>query len=72
MNFAKAAELDTGIDLGRRDRRVTKHFLHDPQISTPREEVGGEAVPQGVRADVRVQAGGLRMPLDDPPEGHPR
>jgi hypothetical protein len=44
MNFLEPAQLDTGIDLGRGDRRVSKHLLHDPQISAPREEMGGKAM----------------------------
>ena len=72
VNLAEAAQLDAGVDLGRCDRRVSEHFLDDAQISTPGKEMGGEAVPEGVRADIRVQAGGLGMAFDDLPEGDPR
>ena len=52
VNLAEPAQLDAGIDLGRGDRGVAEHFLDDAQIGAAGEEVGGEAVPERVRADV--------------------
>ena len=52
VDLAEPAELDAGVDLGRGDRGVAEHLLDDAQIGTPGKEVGGEAVPQRVRADI--------------------
>jgi hypothetical protein len=32
VDLAEPTEFHPRIDLGRRDRRVTEHFLHDPEI----------------------------------------
>jgi len=72
VNLAEPAQLDACIDLGRRDRGVAEHFLDDAQVGAPREKVGGEAVPEGMRADLAVQAGRSGVAFDDLPEGDPR
>jgi hypothetical protein len=37
------------VDLGGLEAGVPEQFLNDPQVGTAIEQVGGEAVPQGVR-----------------------
>ena len=67
MDVAQPAELDTRIDLRGSDRRVPEHFLHNAQIRSSGKQVGGKAMPQSVRADVAVQAGGLGVSFDNVP-----
>ena len=72
VNLAEPAELDACIDLGRGDRGVAEHFLDDAEIGAPGEKVGGEAVPERMRADVGAQAARPGMAFDDLPEGDSR
>ncbi len=63
---------EAGVDLGRRDARVAKELLDVAQGRSTPEEVGGEAVPEGMGSDVRVNP---RLPskvLEDQPEALPR
>ena len=57
VDLAEAAQLDSGVNLRCGDRRVTEHLLDGAEIGSSGEQMGGEAVPQRVRADVAVQAG---------------
>ena len=55
---------DVGVDLGRGQAAVAEQLLDAPEVGAAVEEVGGEAVPEGVRAGAGVEArgrpGGLR------------
>ncbi len=66
VNLAEPAEFHPGVDLGRRDRRVPQHLLDSAKVRAPGQQVGGEAVPQGVRTDVSLQSGRQGVLLDDP------
>ena len=44
---------DVGVELRRGQRRVAEQFLDDAQVGAALEQVGGRAVAQPVRADVR-------------------
>ena len=44
--------IDVGVPLGRGDARVAEHLLHVPQVHAAGDEVGREAVAEGVGADV--------------------
>ena len=48
-----------GVDLGGLDIGVTQQFLEDADVGAVFQHVGGEAVAQGVAADLFVDAGGL-------------
>ena len=43
------------VHLGRRQRLVSQQLLHRPEVRAVVQQVRGEAVPERVRADVRVQ-----------------
>ena len=61
-----------GVDLCRRQRGVAQQHLQGTQVGPAVEQVGGEAVPQAVRADpAGIDAGSGRVMLDQRPEGLP-
>ena len=43
--------IHVGVELRCSDTRVAEHFLHLAQVGTARKEMGGETMPQGMRAD---------------------
>src|SRR5215470_13380298 len=49
VNREQALCLDGGVTLRRRQTGVPQQFLDRPQIAAGAEEMGGKAVPQGVR-----------------------
>jgi hypothetical protein len=53
VHRAQPRDRDVCVELRCGQRRVAEEFLHDPQIRTPLEQMGGGAVPQAVRPDVR-------------------
>ena len=55
---------DVGVDLGRREAAVPEQLLDDPQVGPAVEEVGREAVAEGVRRDADRQAGPAPQPLE--------
>jgi len=48
-----------GIDLGGSQARVSEQDLDDADIHAPLEHVRGEAVPERVRSEIRVEATGV-------------
>ena len=62
VDCAQARDRDMGVELRGGQRRVTEQFLHDAQVRTALEQMGGRAVPQAVRSDVR-RAGDRRHRL---------
>ena len=60
VDRADAFGIDVGIDLRRRDIRVSEHFLHASEIRTVDEQLRREGVSQRMRADLRAD----RCPLD--------
>ena len=62
-DLAEVLDGDEGVDLGGGDRGVTEKFLHDPDVGTPVQQVGGEAVPQRMRRHLEPQVGDLRRLL---------
>ena len=63
--------VDVGIDFRREDGLVPQHFLHDAQVGTVLDQVGGEGVAEGVRGDFFPDAGEQRLLLDQIEDGHP-
>src|SRR3954453_9543406 len=53
------------VHLRRRDVGVAEHLLHGTQVAAPRQQVGGEAVAQRVRAHAAGEAGRAGVALDD-------
>ncbi len=49
VDAPEPARVDVGVPLGCSDAGVTEHLLDMPQIDTTGNQMGGEAVPQGVR-----------------------
>ena len=74
VHRAQSRDRDVGVQLCRRQRRVAEQFLHDAQVRATLEQMGGRAVPQAVRPDVRraVDGGdglvhdGAGLPLIEP------
>ena len=62
---AQAGTVDVDVDLGRGDALVAQHLLDGTQVGTALEQVGGEAVAQGVRTDDLADAGQFAQLLDD-------
>ena len=52
-----ACRRDMGVDLGRREALVAEQLLDDPQVGAAVEQVGREAVAEGVRRDAERQTG---------------
>ena len=50
--------VDVGVNLRGRDVGVAEHLLDDPQVRAIAEQVGGEAVPEQVRIDIRSRPDG--------------
>ena len=55
---------DVGIDLGRGQVAVAEQFLDAPEVGPAVEQVGREAVAQGVRAGAAVEAEGGEVALE--------
>src|SRR3546814_2591107 len=69
MELLEVLARDQGVDLGGRQRAVPQQHLQRAQVGAVVEQVGGEAVPQAVRADLgRVDGGGGGVALDQGPE----
>lgn len=56
---------DVGVDLGSADVGVAEHGLDGAEVGAVHEEVGGEAVTEGVGGDVFRDAGFFCVGLDD-------
>src|SRR5262249_43400907 len=67
MDRAQALRGDVGIDLGSPDVGVSQESLDDAEIGAPTEEVGREGMPERMRGDARVDAGGPRAPAHELP-----
>lgn len=68
MQAFHALASDVGVDLGGREIRVTEQHLHDSQISPMIEQMGRKRMAQSVRRERFVDAGRLRVSLDEVPE----
>ena len=60
---------DVGVDGGGLEVAVSEQHLDRPDVGAGLEQVGGEAVPQGMDGDVLVQAGGPSGLDADPVHG---
>lgn len=69
MYLAEVGVGDVGIDLGGGDVGVAEHGLDGAKVGTIHEEIGGEAVAEGVRRDVLRDAGLAGVFLDDALDG---
>src|SRR5215207_1383482 len=56
---------EVGVELGGRDVCVAEHLLDRAEVAAAREQVGGEGVPERVRAHPVREPGGLRVPAND-------
>ena len=57
VNFAEMGVGDVGVNLGGGDVGVAEERLDGAKIGAVHEEVGGEAVAEGVGSDVRGATG---------------
>ena len=57
IDLAQARHRHMGVDLGGIERGVAQQLLHEAQVRTGVEQVGGVAVPQLVRSEVEGEAG---------------
>ena len=65
MDFFEVGVGDVGVDLGGGDVGVAEHGLDGADVGAVHEEVGGEAVAEGVRGDVFGDVGEFGVFLDD-------
>ncbi len=65
VDFFEVGVGDMGVDLGGADVGVAEHGLNGAEVGAVHEEVGGEAVTEGVGGDVFRDAGLLCVGLDD-------
>lgn len=65
MYFFEVLVGNMGVDLGGGDVGVAEHGLYGADVSTVHEEVGGEAMAQGMRGNVFGDAGHFGVFLDD-------
>ncbi len=56
VDFLQPGFVDVEVHLGGADVRMAQQLLHDAQVGAASQHVGGEAVAQGVRGDVLLQA----------------
>ena len=66
MYFPQLAIGDVGVDLRRRDARVSEHGLHRSDIRAVEEEVGRITVAHGVRGDVFRESRGMGILFNEP------
>jgi len=67
MNLAKSAQFDAGVDLGRRNRGMAKHFLDNAQIGTTRKKMCREAMSERMRTDITREPGCLGVTFHNLP-----
>ena len=60
--------VDVGVDLGGGDVGVAQDFLYGAEVGAALEEVGAEAVSEGVRGEAAGDAGGVSGVADDAPD----
>lgn len=65
MYLAEVGVGDVGVDLSGGDVGVAEHGLDGANVGAVHEEVGGEAVAEGVGGDVFCDAGFFGVELDD-------
>lgn len=65
VDFFEVGVGDVGVDLGGADVGVAEHGLDGAEVGAVHEEVGGEAVTEGVGGDVFRDAGFFGVGLDD-------
>src|SRR6188472_357652 len=65
VRLLQALAREVGVELGGGDVGVAEHLLDGAQVAATREQVGGEAVAQGVWAHLACQAGIAGVALDD-------
>ena len=63
--FAQGGAVDVDVNLGGLDALVAQHLLDGAQVGATLEQVGGETVAQGVRADDLAHACQFAQLLDD-------
>ena len=57
MNGLQAVAVHVCVQLGRVNAGVAQKFLHGAQVGAAGQEMRGKAMPQGVWADLGVEAG---------------
>src|SRR5215510_2560567 len=72
VNFLEPCAIHMGVNLRRRDIRMTQHRLHRAQIGTSFEKMGGKRMAQGMRRYPLLDAGGQRVTANELPESLPR
>jgi len=68
MDGFESLLIDVGVNLGRGNIGVAKHFLDNAQIGAVAKQVRGEAVPEQMRINVLLQAGVARNLFHDLPD----
>ena len=63
--LAERAAVKVEVDFGGGDRLVAEHLLDGPEVGAPLQEMGGEGMAEGVRADSLGDAGGRSQVADD-------
>jgi len=68
VNLLEPGRVEMRVNLGGGNIRMPQHELQSPQIGALPEEMGGEGMSEGVRAEMRRQAGLPCIPLQDFPK----
>ena len=68
VNGLETILIDMRIDLSRGDIAMAKQFLHDAQVGPAANQVRGEAMPEGMRADGLQQAALSAVFFDEHPQ----
>jgi hypothetical protein len=63
VDLSQPATGDVSVDLGGAEAGVAEQFLHCPKVGSSFEEMGGEGVAQGVRANVMLRACANKVPV---------
>ena len=69
VHCAQPRDRDMGVELGSGQAGMAQQFLHDAQISTALEQVGGRAVAQAVRTRIAGRASFAQELVDNPASG---
>ncbi len=64
MHFFESSAINVGIDLRRRNVRMTQHRLNRPEVGAPFKKMGREGMPKRVRRHSLIYGGGQSIAAD--------
>src|ERR1700723_1864025 len=69
MQFFQSLACDMSVDLSRGQIAVPQEHLHDAQVRSMVQQMRRESMSQGMRRELFLHAGFLRIAFDDVPKG---